>query len=261
MSTCSNSYECAANSVCTSLELSGSSSKQCTCVPGYYFDEFIENKCLPQLTHGNSCISENECNQHLGLDCFFGLNKHGKCSCRIDYFWNGFECQLSYVYGEECNATLVDSCRVSRILNCDSATSKCACNPDSIWNSYNNLCMVTKSTINEYCGSIDDCLENVSLTCQMNKCKCAEGDKWFWSVYAKKCIKCPLDWTVYNDHCYLVESVTTTWFEAYEACKTLNGSHLMIINDQEEFEMLTKFYFDTFGNKTGSLWVRNNLFF
>ena len=81
--------------------------------------------------------------------------------------------------------------------------------------------------------------------------------KRFWSFNNKKCNRCPNGWTIYTDHCYLAtKSQLKTWLEANEACKSLNlKSHLMVVNDQSEFEMLTKFFSTTFGDRLGSLWV------
>ena len=126
MSTCSKSYECIANSVCASSELTYS--KQCTCVPGYYFEDDMA-QCVPQLNHGAICSQNHACNLYLGLHCSIGKN----CTCQADYFWNYSNCELSYTYGESCNSTMAESCRVSRSLYCNANTSKCECFPGFIF--------------------------------------------------------------------------------------------------------------------------------
>ena len=66
----------------------------------------------------------------------------------------------------------------------------------------------------------------VSLSSAIRLCFCTK----FWIDAA-----CPNSrWVVYRGHCYLAERATITWNSARTACKTLNNSHLVTINDKDE---------------------------
>ncbi len=74
----------------------------------------------------------------------------------------------------------------------------------------------------------------------------------FWSINKNVCAQCPVGWTIYQSHCYYVNTNRMSWSTALTWCRT-QGAMLMIVNDNAEFSLLYQFYVQYAGG--GHLWV------
>ena len=64
---------------------------------------------------------------------------------------------------------------------------------------------------------------------------------FFRSVDSKKCVECPLGWTIFSGHCYFVSDIKLSWQNALTFCKSI-GSSLIKIDNQAEYDLLYDFY-------------------
>jgi hypothetical protein len=67
--------------------------------------------------------------------------------------------------------------------------------------------------------------------------------------------KCRPNWFRFESSCYQTIQYSTDFYTAADDCKE-RGSHLIIINDQNEYEFLKRFY-KTDSNKNHLSWVIN----
>ena len=100
--TCTYSYQCVNNTVCSYLN-SSSTSTTCNCYNAYYYDyttQVCSKNCsiiykkkfklslkATTLTQGLACISSYQCNSLLGLKCVSNL-----CNCQSGYI----QCYLNF---------------------------------------------------------------------------------------------------------------------------------------------------------------------
>lgn len=97
------------------------------------------------------------------------------------------------------------------------------------------------------------CKTSGVLSCINNMCSCPSNvTGWFWFAGTQVCIYCPATWTLFNSHCFYVNTNRKSWSDALTWCRSQNAD-LMKVADQNDYNLLLSFYQQYANN--GNLWV------